>query len=377
MSLRDEVLAPLRGLHPRALAAGSVVLVRLLCSLLGCGLRAALAARRRRAAAPAWNPATASKRKKPRGKKALAKAPHTPAAAGRGQAITPEKIDAPPAADQPPAEAPTPAPAGKTGSAADTLESYALGVLLVLVLGAVLRTAVPPLAAALGNLLAPYVPVVLGLLGVAWIIAATMLAPSPADEDTPKNDHENDGVGEQSDLSPEDEQAARVAAAELWLVRLVLGAVLTAVAGGRRGVHLATIVEGLPDPWTVGSLRASCERVGLPVKKINIRGVGNTWGVHIDELESTLGMPLEDALDRLAQHPASTPSATPAESPVHTPNEAPAEGLEEAPAGPPAGKSRSADMDHILAVFFPPDAPLLRPGRVTDCAPVDSPSTTV
>ncbi|MFJ6085136.1 hypothetical protein ACIQI8_27380 [Streptomyces sp. NPDC092369] len=111
-----------------------------------------------------------------------------------------------------------------------------------------------------------------------------------------------------------------VRGAGLWLWRLVAVQVAAAVGHGRKGVHLRTLLTepGIPDAWDVTTLREHCERLGIPVKPIRIRGSGAkgpTHGVHVDDLTAALGMPLDDAItaltDRLTPHPRATLPETP------------------------------------------------------------------
>ncbi|MFI1535539.1 hypothetical protein [Streptomyces anandii] len=113
--------------------------------------------------------------------------------------------------------------------------------------------------------------------------------------------------------APAPEQVRR---AERWFRRLVVTRVAAAVAQGRRGVHLKALLEeaGIPEEWTVTTLREHCERLGIPTKQIQIRGSGGgpTWGVHVDDLTRALGMPLEQGV-ALYSDPtcATSPSALP------------------------------------------------------------------
>ncbi|WP_064273404.1 hypothetical protein [Streptomyces sp. RTd22] len=320
MALRDEVLVPFRGLRCRALFTGSAVLLRLIWGLVVWAFRAV---------------------------RQISAKPEQPRAGtpGKGKKDTPkqskEKKSADPDAEQPKdaekgkkdPDSKTPAPKGKSG--ADQLERAGIVALALLVAGAALG----PLAAAAADAVAPYVPVTGGLLLAAWVLAAVVVA--PPEETATRNDQER----LQGEQPTEDDPAASARAGEIWLVRLVLVGVRDAVAAGRKGVHLATLLESTSTGWDVATLRQHCQRLGIPTKKINIRGQGSaTWGVHVDELEQVLGGPVETALAVL--------DSTPVRGPVEGAGEGPAPAGDEAPASTPA----EAAPRPLLARLFRPAA---------------------
>lgn len=130
-----------------------------------------------------------------------------------------------------------------------------------------------------------------------------------------------------------------VLAAEWWLWELVIRRVDQAVAAGRRGIHLKALLDepGLPEEWTVTTLRQHCERLEIPVRTMQIRGEGGpTHGVHVHDLEHTLGMPLADAL-------------TPYETPIaHAPQESPLGAAAEDEGETPSRGSARATADRLF-----------------------------
>ncbi|WP_329032239.1 hypothetical protein OIE71_04665 [Streptomyces sp. NBC_01725] len=186
---------------------------------------------------------------------------------------------------------------------------------IVLLTCAVLLAPVLALLSALVSLAAPYAPLISAVVITSWVIAACVAAPPKEPETTP-NDHEKSAGEQPTEYEhrplPEDDvhEAAR------WLRRLVVQHVIEAARHGRRGVHLATICEELPDAWTVTVLRERLEYLDIPTRKLNIRGVANTWGVPRDGLETALGMPLPQALAALAPAPAERPAEHLVEGPA-------------------------------------------------------------
>lgn len=236
-------------------------------------------------------------------------------------------------------------PPAAAPSGMDRLERVGILALAAVValapLGALVRAARAALAP-----YSAYVPYGLSALACLWIIIAATVAPPKGDDvtegDTPgvdlekstgercegcgaplENDHEK-LVGERHE-----EDDARAHAAERWLTRLIITSVTDATRAGRRGIHLTTILENTPGlTWDVTTLRHHLDRLQLPYRRtLQIRGVGNTYGIHVDDLTTALGMPLDDALSALQDTPLSPLSATPSEAA----EEAPAEGRREGP----------------------------------------------
>lgn len=316
MSVRDEVMAPLRGLHPRNLMAGSWVLAGLLLQLLARAIRAGLALYRKvgqeepeAKPVPARKKVPASLRKK-KGKGA-AKVPAAPENEedAEGEEQTGEAEGAEKAK-------PKPKPKGKVTTAADSLERLAINGLGVLVALVVLATAAGPLRDAAARVIGPYLPIITAVLVVAWIIAAALLAPDPKATPEEREHDKNNSVGEWSELTPEQEAAALEAAAGRALLRYVITCVRAAVQEGRKGIHIATMLEGMPGNADVSLFRTECDRYKIPTRKLQIRNVGNTWGVRADDLEAALGMSLDDALEALTSGPDSLVDEGQQEAPV-------------------------------------------------------------
>lgn len=166
-----------------------------------------------------------------------------------------------------------------------------------------------------------------------WLVAAWLTAQYAKNPPTRAARPKAGANGPQPGATgPAEPDAEAVRAAGLWLWHLVCTRVADAVAEGRRGVHLKTLIEehAVPGTWTVETLREHCDRLGIPVKMMQIRGSGRgpTHGVHVDELTTTLGMPLFDATRRLTQHVA--------QARIHMP---PTTALEAVPEGAPEGLS--------------------------------------
>lgn len=188
-------------------------------------------------------------------------------------------------------------------TAADHLASLAVASLA----GSVGAATVAGIGGTLVRLAHPYVPVIGFGVVVAWTAAAWTLAPSKGQQGHPGSDP---GQAGERQLPPDTgapaEPGMPVDEAERWLLRLVVNAVQEAVLKGRRGVHLHTLLDGIPADWTVTTLRQHCERLGVPLRRtLRIRGAGGpTWGVHADDLEAALGMPLDQALAALGGPPS-------------------------------------------------------------------------
>lgn len=187
----------------------------------------------------------------------------------------------------------------------------------------------------------PYAPVISGVGVLGWLVAAWAVAPPR--ETTTQNDQEKlPGEQPTETAAPAEDHRG----AERWLVRLVLVGVRDAVAAGRKGVHLATILESTDVDWDVATLRQHCQRLDIPTKKINIRGQGSTWGVHVDELEGVLGGTVEAALAAL--------DAASAEGPVGGAEEAPARAGEEDPAEAPPEAAPRPTLAGLLGAAAEP-----------------------
>ncbi|MGV9427097.1 hypothetical protein ACWDO7_22775 [Streptomyces sp. NPDC003656] len=199
--------------------------------------------------------------------------------------------------------------------------------------------------------LAPDLPVLLPGALVQWMCAAWLAAQR---EKPPLEDQEG-GPGEGCPTRDE------VLGAEQWFWRLVITRVAAAVKQRRRGVLLVQLLEvpGVPAAWTVTTVREHCERLGIPVRSMRIRGVGKgpTHGVHVDDLTGALGMPLEEALARLPQPPVGAVEEAPIEGPAAPPvgaeqtaRQTASEGVEESG---PASPSRTTAPTPLAAAAPP------------------------
>jgi len=186
-----------------------------------------------------------------------------------------------------------------------------------------------------------------------WVVAAWLTAQHDKRHQEP--DHEEpacDGEG-----APD---AARARWADLWLWHLVCTRVQAAVAEGRRGVHLKTLLEepGIPETWTVSTLREHCERLEIPVKPMQIRGSGTgpTHGVHVDELTAVLGMPLQGAVTALqallAQEGPDTSGEAVGEASTERALEAPGGPAEEGPADRDSRPGKRWTFQELLGAYF-------------------------
>ncbi|MFD8820784.1 hypothetical protein ACFV1C_00195 [Streptomyces sp. NPDC059605] len=343
MSLREEVVAPLRGLHPRAVIIGSGVLIRLLARALVQAVRAVRALYRR--LRPAEQEEEAPEKAEGKKEPTAAKKPTLVKVAGKVR----RKPSGKGKSKEPDEETSEGKAEGAEPSTADRLEKAAVTGLGILVLLAVLGTAIPPLVEAavlplvetlaqavtsfVSRFIAPYVHAALSVLAVAWIITAAVLA-SPSS--TTKHDHEpvkNDDVGEWPAEEPDQKEPDPKLMEHQQFVRQIVRAVHESVQQGRKGALLPTIAETMPEEMDAATLRAECKRWDVPTRKMQIRGmgVGSTWGVRADELETALGVPLADALDGLERPPNGHPFRAPREAAEG----APAGAGEQPPAGPP------------------------------------------
>ncbi|MET7746174.1 hypothetical protein [Streptomyces sp. NPDC005385] len=292
----------------------------------------------------------------------------------------------------------------KERSGWDLLEQLGLGAFTVVIGWVFLR----PYLAALVQALAPAAAPLFGTAVVLWIVGAYRAAP--------RNDHDeksDEDQGEEQQNAGPDPAEVRAAEQRLWL--LVISRVQEAVADGRRGVHLSTLLEEpdcFPPDWDVTRLREHCERLGIPVKTMQIRGSKNrgpTHGVHVDELTAALGMSLAEAFYLLnvgyrldaqsslpeaeqgAPEPAPVdPSGPPADTPQpaseSTAPAPPVEGSPEpfpggAPAGPPGPAPPPPPGAHSSPTRTPSDAaarpspePHPQPLLEGDRSPGESPS---
>lgn len=186
---------------------------------------------------------------------------------------------------------------GETGG--DRADSIGTAVLAGVVIVAVAGTVAGPLM----RLLRPYGPLIGGMAPVLWMVAALIAAPRVETHPTP-NDHEKPG---EQPTDPDPQHATRA------IIHAVIAAATTAHAHGYKGIHIAELLDrlrtrGLTQTNNVGLLRDWLEEAGIPVRRtLNIRGKGNTYGIHVDDLTAALGRPLTEALTALEQPPTETP----------------------------------------------------------------------
>ncbi|WP_424892399.1 hypothetical protein [Streptomyces sp. XH2] len=285
MSVRDEVLAPFRGL-PRDIGRGTPVLIRYLVRGLHAALRAALRGIGRQGSAvtpPAKGHAEAGEDQQA-----------GTARASNGQSAGPpwkKRKKGPPTA------APVPAAGGR--SLADLAEFAAIGFLSL----AVAATVFGMVLGYIGHLLAPYRwGIALGL-AISWCLAAAMVAPS--EEDTPclEEGDEPDGKNDHEKLVGEETPVAEAWSVTQDLRDFVEGKVAAGAAGYAeakgKGARIDDIIAGLQadDRAPEGLDRKTMTRLlgdaGITVReqmKFRIDGnQKNQPGVHIDDLTEDLG----------------------------------------------------------------------------------------
>lgn len=183
-----------------------------------------------------------------------------------------------------------------------------------------------------------------------WVVAAWLTAQYEKNKASaaPAADEQS---GPAPGPDPED-----VRAAGLWLLNLVCTRVAAAAEKGRKGVHLNMLLDepGIPTSWTVQTLREHCERLGIPVKSMRIRGAGTgpTHGVHVDELTAALGRPLADVLRALKELRTDAAPDTPSGTPAEGAEEVPVTAVVDAPADPAPGPRGTVTFEEALARYL-------------------------
>lgn len=208
------------------------------------------------------------------------------------------------------------------------------------------------------QMLAPWRGLIAAAGGIAWMVAAWMVAapPSPLqhhhedgeqiqDEDQDQDQDEEvdeDEEPEGHDLTPGDQLARHVLTQLAWL---------EAAHGGKGGLHVVSLIasaerEGIlsPDSMTKKDMRDWLENSRFPVAKSTRQPKGVPplgsevdYGVKVEELSGVLGGPVTATLLRLYGTPVTAPPSAPAQHPLQTSAEAPVEAPSDAPAGMPAG----------------------------------------
>ena len=223
----------------------------------------------------------------------------------------------------------------------ETLAFLALGGALAAgAIGTVNALVVPYL-----GLLSPWRPVIVSVGGLAWAIAAWMVAPPPAPADEEDQDQEDDGHQEQD--SPE--------AAADRIMRHILLALADVEAAGGKGVHVRELVDTAVE---AGLLAEDTDKIelrdwiagnGLPVtKSVKLRNTVD-FGVRVDRVTEALGMSPADAVRKLFPTDEFAPSGEGPPAPAQEASEGVGEGVPETvgetpvespsapPAQPPAG----------------------------------------
>ncbi|WSR53373.1 hypothetical protein OG279_37880 (plasmid) [Streptomyces sp. NBC_01201] len=178
------------------------------------------------------------------------------------------------------------------------------------------------------GLLAPWKPVIVSVGGLAWMVAAWMLAPSP---DTADDADVDEDVEEQDEEQDEEVEADR-GAALLWHV---VRAAADAESAGRAGLHLDTVLDSaaeaglIPQGTELTEFRAWVESCGLPTAdKVGMRIGGKPVtrvGMKLVAVTDALGMtptallqarPETPSVGAPAQPVGQTPAEAPAETPV-------------------------------------------------------------
>ncbi|MFJ3084615.1 hypothetical protein ACIPJG_33360 [Streptomyces halstedii] len=191
------------------------------------------------------------------------------------------------------------------------------------------------------HLLAPWKPVIVSVGGLAWMVAAWMLAPPPkpatADvvEGVVEGQEQEDVQEDQGDVADETDRGTAL----LWHV---VRALADAESAGRAGLHLDTVLASateagfIPEGTELAELRAWVESAGLPaVDKLGMRIGGKPVtrvGLRVDAATEALGMTPtallqarpETASGGAPAGPAQPVGETPAKAPANTPAEAPA-----------------------------------------------------
>ncbi|MFF8423371.1 hypothetical protein [Streptomyces sp. NPDC015680] len=193
------------------------------------------------------------------------------------------------------------------------------------------------------GLLAPWRPVIVSVGGLAWMVAAWMVAPPPTAKDSAKGEEDSAEEAEDSAEGAETEEAEEEAVdGGEELLRHVLRSLAAAESAGRAGLHLDVVLDSaaeaglVPEGTEVSELRAWVGACGIPTDdKVGMRIGGKPVtrvGMRIARVTEALGMSPAALLRARSAAPAGGPAGTPAR-PV---GETPAETTPEAPVGAPA-----------------------------------------
>lgn len=217
----------------------------------------------------------------------------------------------------------------------EALAYLALGGLLAAGAAATVGALVVPYL----HLLAPWKPVIVSVGGLAWMVAAWMLAPPAKPAPAPADDVEGQ---EQEDVQGDVADDADRGTALLWHV---VGALADAESAGRAGVHLDTVLDSateaglVPTDTELAVMRAWVEAAGLPVvDKLGMRIGGKPVtrvGLRVDGATEVLKTTPTALLKVRSQTPAGGAPAVPVQPVAQTPVEVPASTSVEAPAEVP------------------------------------------
>ncbi|MFD6968786.1 hypothetical protein [Streptomyces sp. NPDC059949] len=166
-------------------------------------------------------------------------------------------------------------------------------------------------------------------LSVGRTVKDLEAAPAPAEEEPQKadtqNDHEKSGEQDPETEQPEASPAEVDAAFGVFVEHNVGYAVHTDPKATRKGVHTDTLLKilhtaGMLTDWTEPMLRRKCKSLGIPVRtQMSIKG-RNYYGVHIEDLEQSLGRAVRLPPQLIPDLTPNTPAAPPAEPPAPPPD---------------------------------------------------------
>ncbi len=217
----------------------------------------------------------------------------------------------------------------------ESLGMFAIGGMLAAgTLGTVVTLAGPYV-----RMLAPWSGVIATVGGLAWMVAAWMVAPPPAPAE--EDDQEVDGEAEFEEDDQEEGEAPAdepEATPSDLLARHVLAELAELEKAGKGGVHVTALITSAekakllaPGSTDKTAMRQWLKATGLPVtKSVKVRGDVD-YGVRVDRVTEALGMGPGEALARLLGGGVQTAPPAPADTPV----QAPAEAAEQTPAGVP------------------------------------------
>ncbi|RSS50078.1 hypothetical protein [Streptomyces sp. WAC01280] len=346
MSTTDEVRGVTRGSGAAltALWSGSMVLLGKVCGCVPAALRWGWDQASVDTEATAAVQAEADKKAKAKAAKAKTKAKKSTKKADVDEDDDEDQEDEP--EEEPAVTAPPVAPVRRPFPEAAGMFVIG-GILAAGTLGTVVVLAGPYV-----RMLAPWKGVIATVGGLAWMVAAWMLAPppAPAEEDVEEVDEQE--VDELSEFTDEDQEEGETPAAEPEveaaaeaepephpsdrLVRHVLGELASLEKAGKAGkaggIHVTALIASaekaellVPGTADKTAMRQWLETNGFPVtKSVKVRGDVD-YGVRVDRVREALGMGLGEALARLSGGGVQTAPQPPAQAPAEAPEQTPAE----------------------------------------------------